>query len=196
MPAPTRLNFTSDNIVGASPEILAALTRVNEGQVVSYGGDPHTEALERIAEAVFERPVAILPVATGTAANALSLSVLARPFEAIYCHAASHAMTDECGAPELYTGGAKLIGLSSRDGRLGPGQLVEAVQYARASGVHHVRPAAVTISQATEWGTIYTSEALAALAAQAHELGLKVHMDGARLANAVARLGCTPAQAT
>jgi threonine aldolase len=196
MPAPARFDFTSDNIIGASPEILAALARVNEGQVVSYGGDPHTAALERIAEAVFERPVAIVPVATGTASNALALSVLARPFEAIYCHAASHAMTDECGGPEFYTGGAKLIGLPSRDGRLRPEQLVEAVEYARASGVHHVRPAAVSISQATEWGTVYTLEALAALAAQAHELQLKVHMDGARFANAIARLGCTPAQAS
>jgi threonine aldolase len=193
---PTRLQFTSDNMAGASPEILAALERASEGAVASYGADPHTAHLERLAESLFERPVAILPVATGTAANALALSVLALPFEAIYCHAVAHVMTDECGAPEFYTGGAKLIGLPTRDGRLRPEQLAEAVQFARSGGVHHVRPAAVTVSQATEWGTIYTPEALAALAAQAHSLGLKVHMDGARFANAVARLGCTPAEAT
>jgi threonine aldolase len=192
----TRLEFTSDNITGASPEILAALARANEGAVASYGSDPHTAALERLAEAIFERPVAILPVATGTAANALALSALARPFQGIYCHAVAHAMTDECGAPEFYTAGAKLLGLPSRDGRLRPAQLAEAVQWARSNGVHHVQPAAVTVSQATEWGTIYTPEALAALAAQVHELGLKVHMDGARFANAVARLGCTPAEAS
>jgi threonine aldolase len=196
MPALTRLEFTSDNITGAAPEILAALARANEGQVASYGSDPHTAALERLAEVIFERPVAILPVATGTAANALALSVLARPFEAIYCHPQAHLMTDECGAPEFYTAGAKLIGLPSRDGRLQPEQLAEAVEFARSNGVHHVQPAAVSLSQATEWGTIYTRGALAALAAQAHELGLKVHMDGARFANAVARLGCTPAEAT
>jgi threonine aldolase len=196
MPSATRLEFTSDNITGASPEILAALVRANEGQVESYGGDPYTAALERLAEEVFERPVAILPIATGTAANALALSMLARPFEAIYCHAAAHLMTDECGAPEFYTAGAKLIGLPTRDGRLQPEQLAEAVGFARSMGVHHVQPAAVSVSQVTEWGTIYPCDALAALAAQAHALGLKVHMDGARFANAVARLGCSPAEAS
>jgi len=196
MPAPTRLEFTSDNITGASPEILAALVRANEGQVASYGGDPFSAALEQLASEVFERPVAILPIATGTAANALALSMLARPFEAIYCHAAAHLMTDECGAPEFYTGGAKLIGLPASEGRLRPEQLAEAAAFARSMGVHHVQPAAVSVSQVTEWGTIYTCDALAALATQAHALGLKVHMDGARFANAVARLGCTPAEAS
>ena len=192
----TRLEFTSDNITGASPEVLAALARANDGAQASYGSDAHTAALERLAESLFERPVAVLGVATGTAANALALSVLARPFEAIYCHAVAHVMTDECGAPEFYAGGAKLLGLPTRDGRLRPEQLAEAVGFVRSMGVHHVQPAAVTVSQATEWGTIYTPEALAALAAQAHGLGLKVHMDGARFANAVVRLGCTPAEAT
>jgi threonine aldolase len=196
MPSPTRLDFTSDNITGAAPEILTAIARANEGTVVSYGGDPYSVSLERLAEAMFERPVTIVPVATGTAANALCLSVLARPFEAIYCHATAHLMTDECGAPEFYTAGAKLLGLPTRDGRLRPSQLAQAVEFARSMGVHHVQPAAVTVSQATEWGTIYSNDALTALAAQAHRLGLKVHMDGARFANAVARLGCTPAEAT
>jgi threonine aldolase len=196
MPSTTRLQFTSDNITGASPEILAAVARANEGTVASYGSDPHSAALEPLAKAIFERPVAILPVATGTAANALSLSVLARPFEAIYSHTAAHLMTDECGAPEFYTAGAKVLGLPARDGRLTPEQLAEAVAFARSMGVHHVQPAAVTVSQATEWGTIYTNDALAALSARAHGLGLKVHMDGARFANAVARLGCTPAEAS
>jgi len=193
---PMRLDFTSDNITGACPEILAALARANEGAVGSYGSDPYTTALERLAEAIFEHPVTILPVATGTAANALALSTLAGPFEAIYCHAAAHVMTDECGAPEFYTAGAKLIGLPSPDGRLQPEQIAEAVAFARSMGIHHVRPAVACVSQATEWGTIYAPDALAALAAQAHGLGLKVHMDGARFANAVARLGCTPAEAS
>ena len=196
MPAPTRLDFTSDNITGAAPEILAAIARANQGTVTSYGADPHSAALEQLAGSVFERPVTIVPVATGTAANALALSVLARPFEAIYCHCTAHLMTDECGAPEFYTGGAKLLGLPTRDGRLQPAQLAQAVEFARSMGVHHVQPAAVTVSQATEWGTVYTTDALAALAAQAHGLGLRVHVDGARFANAVARLGCTPAEAT
>jgi threonine aldolase len=196
MSAPLRLDFTSDNVTGASPEVLAALAAANAGTVASYGADPLSEVLMRRAAELFERPVAILPVATGTAANALALSVLARPFEAIYCHPAAHVMTDECGAPEFYTGGAKLIGLPSVDGRLTPGQLAEAVGFARGMGVHHVRPAAVTVSQASEWGTVYGLAPLRALCSAAHELGLRVHMDGARFANAVARLGCSPADAT
>jgi len=192
----TRRDFTSDNIAGAAPQILAALAHANAGTAASYGADPFTAALERTAEELFERPVGIFPVATGTAANALALSVLARPFEAVYCHAAGHIMTDECGAPEFYSAGAKLLGLPARDGRLQPEQIAQAVAFARSMGVHHVQPAVVSISQATEWGTVYGIDALAALAAQAHALGLTLHMDGARFANAVARLGCTPAQAT
>jgi threonine aldolase len=193
---PTRQAFTSDNIAGASPEILTALARANEGTAPSYGADPQSAALERLAAQVFERPVAILPVATGTAANALALAAIAQPFEGIYCHGAAHIMTDECGAPEFFTGGAKLLGLPARDGRLHPGALAEAVATARSMGVHHVRPAAVSVSQASEWGTVYTGAALADLCAQAHALELKVHMDGARLANAIARLDCSPAEAT
>ncbi len=196
MTAPQRQDFTSDNITGASPEVLAALAAANAGTVASYGADPLSEALTHRATELFERPVTILPVATGTAANALALSVLARPFEAVYCHTAAHVMTDECGAPEFYTGGAKLIGLPSRDGRLTPGQLAEAVAFARSMGVHHVQPAAVTVSQASEWGTVYGIAELRRLTTAAHELGLKVHMDGARFANAVAALGCSAADAS
>jgi threonine aldolase len=196
MSVPPRQDFTSDNVSGAAPEVLAALAAANAGAVASYGADPLSETLTRRATELFERPVAILPVATGTAANALALSVLARPFEAIYCHAAAHVMTDECGAPEFYTGGAKLLGLPAADGRLAPGQLVAAVGVARELGVHHVQPAAVSVSQATEWGTVYGRAELAALAGTAHELGLKVHMDGARFGNALAHLGCSAADAT
>src|SRR3974377_1586450 len=152
MRAPLRLDFTSDNVTGASPEVLAALAAANAGTVASYGADPLSEELTRRAAELFERPVSILPVATGTAANALSLSVLARPFEAIYCPPAAHVMTDECGAPEFYTGGAKLIGLPSADGRLTPGQLVEAVGFARGMGVHHVGSARRTALPACGWG--------------------------------------------
>jgi threonine aldolase len=196
MTAPLRQDFTSDNITGASREVLAALAAANDGTVPSYGGDPLTEALTRRAGELFERPVAILPVATGTAANALALAALARPFEAVYCHAAAHVMTDECGAPEFYTGGAKLLGLPSTDGRLKPAQIAEAVAFARGMGVHHVQPTAVTVSQASEWGTVYGLAELRRLTTAAHELGLRVHMDGARFANAVAALGCSPADAT
>ena len=196
MSSGTRLDFSSDNVSGAAPEVLAALAAVNDGPRQSYGADPHTAALERRATELFERPVRILPVATGTAANALALSLLARPYQAIYCHTIAHVMTDECGAPEFYSGGAKLLALPSSDGRLLPQQLSEAVAFARSMGVHHVQPAAVSISQATEWGTVYTAAELDALTTAAHELGLRVHMDGARFANALVHLGCSPAEAS
>jgi len=192
----SRLDFSSDNITGVAPQILAALAAASDGTVHSYGADPHTEALRQRANELFERPVTIVPVATGTAANAIALSVLARPYQAVYCPASAHVNTDECGAPEFFSGGAKLLGLPSADGKLAPGQLTEAVAFARSMGVHHVEPAAVTLSQATEWGTVYRLGELEQLCAEAHSLGLRVHMDGARFANAVARLGCTPAEAT
>jgi threonine aldolase len=196
MTAATRKDFSSDNITGVAPAILEALARASAGTVHSYGADPYSERLTAIASEVFGRAVTIVPVATGTAANAIALSALARPWQAVYCPQSAHVNTDECGAPEFFSGGAKLLGLPTDDGRLRRGQVTEAVAFARSMGVHHVEPAAVTISQATEWGTVYSLDAVAGLCEEAHGLGLRVHMDGARFANALARLGCSPADAT
>lgn len=156
----------------------------------------YTRRLEALASAVFETDVAIFPVTTGTAANALALATLTPPYGAVYCHETAHVMTDECGAPEFFTGGAKLIGLPGHDGKLLPAQLEAPLQYAAELGVHHVRPATLSLTQATEWGTIYTPAEIQALTAAAHARDLAVHMDGARLANAIARLGCSPAEIT
>jgi threonine aldolase len=175
---------------------MDALNGANAGSVASYGSDELTDRLQTLAAAVFERAVAIFPVATGTAANALALSQIAPPYGAIYCYEAAHIASDECGAPEFFTGGAKLIGLPARDGKIRPGQLTEAAAFADDMGVHHVKPAAVSLTQATEWGTVYSVEELSALGQTAARLRLAVHMDGARFANALAHLGCTPAQAT
>ncbi len=196
MTAPTRKDFSSDNVTGVAPEILEALAAANPGTVHSYGADPITERLRARADELFERPVTIVPVATGTAANAIALSALARPWQAVYCPASAHVNTDECGAPEFFSGGAKLMGLPTTDGRLAPGQVTEAVAFARSMGVHHVEPAAVTISQATEWGTVYDLDWLRRLGDEAHGLGLRLHVDGARFANTIARLGCSLADAT
>jgi threonine aldolase len=135
-------------------------------------------------------------VATGTAANSLALAALVPPFGGIYCHAIAHINTDECGAPEFFSGGAKLLALESPDGKIAAEQLTAPIAHAREMGVHHVRPAAVSVSQATEWGTVYRCEELAELSAAAHSHGLRVHMDGARFANAVAHLACTAAEAS
>jgi len=162
----------------------------------SYGADPFTERLTGVASKLFETDVVIYPVATGTAANALSLSQIAPPYGGVYCHAGAHIVTDECGAPEFFTGGAKLLGLPSSTGKIGPQALSAAVAFAEEMGVHHVRPSAVSVTQATELGTVYGLEELSALTVAAKRHGLNVHMDGARFANALVHLGCTPAEAT
>jgi threonine aldolase len=126
----------------------------------------------------------------------LALATLTPPYGAVYCHETAHIATDECGAPEFYTAGAKIIGLPSADGKILPAQLDAPLRYAADLGVHHVRPAALSLTQATEWGTVYTPAEVQALsaAARAHRLG--VHVDGARIANAIAHLGCSPADIT
>jgi hypothetical protein len=187
------MNFASDNTAPASPEILAALSRASEGAVSSYGADPITARVREKMDAVFGRPVATYPVATGTAANALALATIVRPFGAVICAEEAHIATDECGAPEFYMGGAKLITLPSEDGRITPAQIDAAMARAIDGGVHHVLPEAVSITQATEWGTVYTQDQIAAIAAACRRHGLKLHMDGARFGNALAHLGCPAA---
>jgi threonine aldolase len=189
-------NFGSDNVSPVCAPILAAIQAANAAPTGSYGADPFTERLTSVASDLFETEVLIYPVATGTAANALALSQIAPPYGGVYCHTGAHIVTDECGAPEFFTGGAKLLGLPSSNGKIGPQALTAAVAFAEEMGVHHVRPSAVSVTQATELGTVYGLEELSALTAAAKRHGLNVHMDGARFANAVARLGCTPAEAT
>ena len=194
---PIRKNFGSDNVGPISPAILAALVAANEGAVPSYGGDPWTAQLQAVVRAVFEAPEAqVFAVATGTAANALALSAMVPPYGGVYCDASAHIENDECGAPEFFTGGAKLLTLPSRDGRLSPAALYAHVEASRAIGVHKSRPTAISITQATEWGTIYSLEQVRAIGSTARDLGLSLHMDGARFANALATLGCSPAAIT
>lgn len=192
----TGRNFSSDNVTPASPEVIEAIVAANAGPQHSYGDDPYTKRLSTLASELFETEVAIYPVTTGTAANALALSMLAPPYGAIYCHETAHIATDECGAPEFYTAGAKIIGLPGTDGKILPTQLATSLRRAADMGVHHVRPSAVSLTQATEWGTVYTPAEVQALSAAAHAHGLGLHMDGARLANAIVHLGCTPAEIT
>lgn len=190
------MNFASDNVTGVSPEIMAALNAANEGTAISYGQDDCTQRLESRFNELFETDVTIFPVATGSAANALSLSVITPPFGAIYCHAESHINVDECGAPEFYTGGAKLVTLPGCDGKIHAADLAEVLARSGAGIVHHVQPAAVSITQASEAGTVYSIEEIRAIAQLAKAHNLHLHMDGARFANAVVSLGCSPAEMT
>lgn len=189
------MNFCSDNVTGAAPEILEAIAKANGGAVASYGEDDLTHRVSAGLCDLFEREVDVFLVATGTAANALSLSVMAPPYGAIFCHPDSHIECDECGAPEFYTGGAKLVHLPSDDGKIHAETLRTALE-APDHGVHHVRAAAVSLTQSSEAGTVYSLDEIRAITRLTHQHDLKVHMDGARFANAMAALGCTPAEAT
>src|ERR1700761_1611347 len=189
-------NFGSDNVSPVCPPIMAALEAANRAPTGSYGADPFTERLTARACEVFGTDLLIYPVATGTAANALALSQIAPPFGGIYCHDGAHIVTDECGAPEFFTGGAKLLGLPSATGKIRPEQVTAAIAYAQEMGVHHVRPAAISLTQQTELGTVYSAAELSAIGAVAKRHKLPLHVDGARFANALARLGCSPAEAT
>jgi threonine aldolase len=189
--------FTSDNAAGVHPRILSAVADAAEGAALSYGNDDLTARVETRIRKVFEAPEArAYLVATGTAANALALACLCPPWSTVYCHDTSHIETDECGAPEFYTGGAKLTLLER--GKLGidPEELTEAMRAAAHRDVHNSQPGALSITQATERGTVYSTQDTARLCAIAKDAEIGVHMDGSRFANAVARLGCTPAEAS
>lgn len=189
--------FTSDNASGAAPEIMAALAEAEAGYVMPYGNDEVTERAQARVREVFEAPdAAVYFVATGTAANALSLACLCPPWATIYCHRGSHIEEDECAAPEFFTGGAKLTLLDGADAKLTPEGLRGAVEHANPIGVHNVQKGALSLTQATEEGAAYTLDEVRTLAGIARNAGLPVHMDGTRLANALARQNVSPADMT
>jgi threonine aldolase len=189
------MNFASDNAAGIAPEIVASIARANEGKVLSYGRDPWTARVEQRLSELFECEVAVFLVATGTAANALALAHLTPPWGAVLCHEDSHIATDECGAPEFFGGGIKLVSLGGEGGKIAPATLARALD-GQWGGPHHVTPSVLSLSQATEAGTIYRVHELRALADIAHARGLAVHVDGARLGNALTRMNASPAEAT
>lgn len=188
------MDFASDNIAGAAPQILAAIAAANVGTVHSYGEDPWTAKARAAIDAVFERSCASFLVATGTAANALALAALTPPFGAVFCHSIAHVMEDECGAPEFFTAGAKLVGIDAPNGKIRPEALRAKLAAFPRGMVTQVQPAALSLSQATECGTLYSAAEIAELARIAHDTGVLVHMDGARFANALVAEGCTPAE--
>ena len=186
--------FSSDNVTGACPEVMDAIVAANDGIVESYGNDKWSLNLQKKLSEIFETDVVVFPVVSGTAANALALSVLSPAFGKIFCNELSHINTDECGAPEFFSGGAKLVTMTSDDGKINAKDLSQNI---RGTGIVHLsQPAAVSITQACETGTIYQLEEIKSIAETAHEHGLKVHMDGARFANAVVSLNVSPAEMT
>jgi threonine aldolase len=189
------LRFFSDNTGSACPEILAAIHAANHGLARAYGDDEWTARLDGALGAFFGTEVRAFAVATGTAANALSLATVTPPYGAIFAHQEAHVACDECGAPGFFCGGAQLALLPGEHGRIAPATFAAALAAHRID-VHTLQPAALTLTQATELGTTYRAHDLRQLAATAHERGLKVHMDGARFANALTFLGCHPGDIT
>lgn len=190
------MNFASDNTAGAHPAILKAMAEAGEGMAASYGADPWSARLTAALTDWFEHEVAVFPVATGGAANALALAQIVRPWSAVFCHRESHIQIDECGAPEFYTGGAKLVPLGEPGGKLTPDGIVAALADHPVGMVHRVQPGAVSITNASECGLVYDPADVAAIADIAHNHDLRLHMDGARFANALVHLGCSPADVT
>ena len=189
------LNFASDNIAGASQAVLDAIVAANAGPMPAYGADPITAQLTDAFSVLFEREVVVLLLATGTAANALALASALSPWGLGLCHEEAHVIDDECGAPEFFAGGAKLLGLPGAGAKLA----AEVVAAAADRLPRHEKqmPAEIlSISQATECGLVYNVEEIAALGEVVRARGMKLHMDGARFANALVHLGCSPAEMT
>ncbi|MBV1865767.1 MAG: low specificity L-threonine aldolase [Rhodobacteraceae bacterium] len=189
--------FGSDNMAPVCPEAMNAITRANEGYASSYGAD---EAMQRVTaqiRSVFEAPdAAVYLVATGTAANSLALAVYTAPWQTVFCYEKSHIAVDECGAPEFYTNGAKLTNLGGTDGKITPEVFKAQLANYRKGDVHQVQMGSLSLTNVTEAGSVYTLDEIRTLTAIAKENGIACHLDGARFANAMVALGCTPADMT
>jgi threonine aldolase len=189
------VRFYSDNTATICPEILAAIVAANQGAQKAYGDDPWTQRLDAVFGEHFGTAVRAFAVVSGTAANSLALATLSPPYGAVFAHEEAHIVRDECGAPEFFSGGARLVLVPGEHGKLTPAALAAALDETPPS-VHSVQPAALSLTQTTELGTSYRPDEIAALCELAHARGLHVHMDGARLANSLAFLGVAPGEVT
>lgn len=195
MPHELLRGYVSDNAVGASPQILEAVVAAAGGAATPYGTDALSRSVYETIGAVFGHPVDVFPVGTGSAANGIALAALTPPWGSILAHADGHIDNDEAGAPEFFTNGAKIVSVAGEHSKIDPDALRSAVAYRRGD-VHSVQASVVSITQATESGSVYTLDELRELATIAHDAGLRVHMDGARFANALVALNATPAEMT
>ena len=189
-----RVKFASDNVTGACPEVLNALLKDNEDDKTPYGNDELSKNLQNKFSEIFEKEVIVFPTASGTAANALALSTMTPSFGNIYCHRLSHINVDECGAPEFYTGGAKLVNLDGNNGKIIAEELDSNIS--GKGVVHHTQPSSVSITQLCETGVAYNLDEIKKISEIGHKHDLNIHMDGARFANALVSLNCSPAEMT
>ncbi|MEZ5778293.1 MAG: low specificity L-threonine aldolase [Paracoccaceae bacterium] len=189
------MEFASDNSSGAAPEIMAAVNAVNAGYAPSYGADPAMERVRALIREAFEAPeAAVYLVATGTTANALSLATHCPPWAAVYAHAEAHVELDECGAPEFFIGGGKIVRVAGTHGKMTPETLRRSIELTPQGFVHSVQRGVVSVTNTTEAGTVHSPAEITALSEVAKSFGLPLHLDGARFANAVVATGATPAE--
>ncbi|WP_172300086.1 low specificity L-threonine aldolase [Pseudoruegeria sp. HB172150] len=189
--------FSSDNSSPAHPKVLEAISKANEGYMPSYGTDPIMDEVRARIRETFEAPeAAVYLVATGSTANALSLACFCPPWATVFCHRNAHIEEDECGAPEFYTGGAKMTLVEGPHAKMTPANLRRTIEFTGRGGVHNVQRGMVSITNVTEAGTVYTTAEVAELAGIAKEYKLPVHLDGARFANALATSNASPAEMT
>ena len=190
-----KVAFTSDNIAGASDSVFNAMMDASQGDAMPYGNDDMTAEVTIMLSELFECDVDVFLVSTGTAANVLSISAMTPPWGSVLCHTESHLLNDESTAPEFYTGGARFVGIGGADAKMDPALLKKVVAQ-KVGDVHSCQASAVSLSQVTEVGSVYSLAEIRAITDIAKEAGLSVHMDGARFANALLSLGCTPAEMT
>jgi threonine aldolase len=194
MGSPERFDFASDNTAAICPPAWASLAKANADAEVSYGDDKWTRRVVTRVREIFETDCEVFLIFNGTAANALALAQLCRSYHGVICHENAHSQTDECGAPEFFSGGAKLIPTPGRNGKLDLGNIQTVLQ--RYGDVHSPKPRVLSLTQATEFGTVYRRDEIETICEFAREHSMFVHMDGARFANAVAALECAPKSIT
>jgi threonine aldolase len=191
------IELRSDNAAGVAPQVMAAVVEANTGSALAYGGDPWTEELHEVVAEAFGHPeVKVFPVASGTAANALALSAMAPPWGSVLCHETAHIIRNEGGATSMYGGGAVMRGLPGPDYKVTPESVRDEYGITNWGDPHHSQPTVLSLTCPTDFGTVYTVAEISALSAAAAERGLRMHLDGARLANAIASLHCSPADIT
>lgn len=189
-------NFRSDNETPVAPAIMQAILDANHGTAWAYADDDWSQRLNGVFSELFRTETVALPVPTGTVANSIALATVTPPWGSVFCHTGAHIYGDESGAPEFFGNGLRLVPVAGKNGKLEPEALEKAVYAVEGHGVHSYKPTVLSLTQATEAGTVYSIDEVKALCDTAHRLGMHTHMDGARFGNAIAGLGCHPAEVT
>lgn len=189
-------NFRSDNETPVAPAIMEAIVNANHGTAWAYAEDDWSAKLNDAFSELFRTDAIVLPISTGTVANSIALATVTPPWGSVFCHSGAHIQNDECGAPEFFGNGLRLVPVDGEHGKLKPEALEKAVRATEGHGVHSYKASALSLTQATEGGTVYSIDEVKALCDSAHAMGMKTHMDGARFGNAIASLGCHPAEVT